>query len=171
MPSDKKRVPGRPKGQGPYGEATKPVRLPISMLEKVTRFVANRCYTLPLYSCKVQAGFPSLADDNIEDHVDFNEYLIQNPSATFLVKATGDSMINIGIFENSLLVVDTLIKPSSGKIAIVVLDGELTVKRLKYINSKLYLIAENSKYPPIEVISEGNLHILGVVTHVIQKVL
>jgi DNA polymerase V len=170
LSNKRKAVGGRPKGQGPYGEATKPIRLPKSKLEKVMKFIANKCYVLPLYSCKVQAGLPSLADDNIEEQVDLNECLIQNPAATFLVRATGDSMINIGIFENSLLVVDKLIKPSNGKIVVAALDGEIAVKRLKYTNSKLYLIAENSKYPPIEIILESSLHILGVVTHVIQKV-
>ena len=157
-------------GRGPYGESTKPVRLPKSKLEKVMKFIANKCYVLPLYSCKVQAGFPTLADDDIDEQVDLNECLIQNPSATFLVRATGDSMINIGIFENSLLVVDKLIKPSNGKVVVVALDGEITVKRLKYADSELYLIAENNKYPPIKILSENSLNILGVVTHVIQKV-
>jgi len=168
--SNKKGAKGRPKGHGPYGESTKPVRLPKSKLGKVMKFIANKCYVLPLYSCKVQAGSPTFADDGIEELVDFNEYLIQNPFATFLVRATGDSMINIGIFENSLLVVDKLIKPSNGKVVVVALDGEITVKRLKYADSELYLIAENNKYPPIKILSENSLNILGVVTHVIQKV-
>ncbi len=160
---------GRPAGQGAYGEATKPVRLPISMVDKVMQFVANQCYQLPLYGSKVQAGFPSHADDHIENKLDLNEFLVRHPSATFLVRVTGNSMIDVGIQENDVLVVDKCLTPSDGKIVVAALDGQLTVKRLKLIKSKAYLISENKNYPPIEIKEGNQLHIWGVVTSVIHK--
>ena len=83
---------GRPKGLGKFGEATKPMRIPCSMVDQVIDFIAPKRFKLPLYSSKVQAGFPSPADDHIEMRLDLNEYLVQHPAATFLVRATGDSM-------------------------------------------------------------------------------
>ena len=139
------------------------------MLEDVKQFVANKGYKLPLYSYKVQAGFPTTAEDDLERIWDFNEYLIQHPSATFLVRVTGDSMADIGIFENDIVIVDKSINPSDGKIVIAAVDNQFTIKRLKYINKRLYLISENKKYPPIEIKSENDLHICGVVTGMVRK--
>lgn len=160
---------GRPAGRGTFGETTKPVRLPVSMIDKVMQFVANQCYMLPLYGSKVQAGFPSPADDHIENRLDLNEFLVRHPAATFLVRVTGDSMIDVGIQENDVLVVDKCLAPSDGKIVVAALDGQLTVKRLKLIKGKAYLVSENKDYPPIEVRDGSHLHIWGVVTSVIHQ--
>jgi DNA polymerase V len=159
---------GRPKGKGPFGEATKPVRLPVSLVGEVMKFVAHRGYKIPLYSSKVQAGFPSPSDDHMEGRLDLNEELVKNPAATFLVRATGDSMINVGIKENDLLVVDRSLEATSGKIVVAALDGQLTVKRLQYKNGKIYLMAENDNYPPIEVYDGSNFYVWGVVTRIIH---
>ena len=88
---------GRPKGRGQYGEATKPIRLPISMIESIQQFVANKTYRIPFYNSHVSAGFPSPADDHIDRHLDLNEYLIKHPAATFFVRVSGDSMRDAGI--------------------------------------------------------------------------
>ena len=98
---------GRPKGQGQYGESTQPIRLPVSLIKSVMKFVKHKGYQLPLYSSKVQAGFPSPADDHIEGHLDLNEHLIKHPAATFFVRASGHSMIGAGIHENDILIIDT----------------------------------------------------------------
>lgn len=74
---------GRPKGQGKYGEKTKPIRVPISLITEIERFVQYKGYQLPLYGSKVSAGFPSPADDHIERTLDLNIHLIRHPSATF----------------------------------------------------------------------------------------
>ena len=79
----KRQNAGRPRGAGKYGEPTKPVRIPESQLLAVKQFLAKRSMGIPLFSSKVQAGFPSPADDHIEDKLDLNEYLVQHPSATF----------------------------------------------------------------------------------------
>ncbi len=109
--------PGRPRGQGKFGEATKPMHIPCSMVDQVIDFIAPKRFKLPLYSSKVQAGFPSPGDDHIEMHLDLNEYLVQHPAATFLVRATGDSMEGAGIYEGDILVVDRSLEPRHDPLA------------------------------------------------------
>ena len=119
---------------------------------------------LPLYSSKVSAGFPSPADDNLERSLDLNSYLIKRPAATFFVRVNGDSMINAGINDNDILVVDRSIKPAHGKVIIAVLDGQMTVKRLYKRSGKIILMPENDLYKPIEIEDHMNMEIWGVVT-------
>ena len=128
---------GRPKGSGKYGEKTQPIRVPISLVTEVKNFIVKRedvyenVYELPLYSTRVAAGLPSPADDTVDRYLNLNEYLIESPTETFCVKAIGDSMINAGINENDILIVDRSLKPTHGKVIIAVLNNELTVKRLE----------------------------------------
>lgn len=162
---------GRPKGQGKYGEETQPIRLPTSMLPSVMRFVEGKGYQLPLYGSKIPAGFPSPADDHMDGTLDLNEHLIKHPAATFFVRATGQSMLNAGIHENDILIVDRSIKPTHGKIVIAAIDGQLTVKRLhQEKNGKLLLMPDNPKYEPIEMNEGSEMIIWGVVTSVIHAV-
>ena len=125
-------------------------------------------YQLPLQTCKVQAGFPSFADDSIEDNLDLNKYLIKHPTATFFVRVSGDSMLGAWIHDNDLLIVDRSITPRNGKVVIAAVNGDLTVKRLIIKNNEASLHAENNKYPPIKITSEIGAHIWGVVTNVIH---
>lgn len=166
----KRKGAGRPKGQGQYGESTRPVRLPESLIEPVLEFVKNKAYQLPLFSSKVAAGSPVSADEHIETYLNLQEMLINNASTTFLVRATGQSMIDAGIFENDLLVVDRDSVPSHGKIVIAAIDGQLTVKRLHRKNNQLLLIPENTKFHPIKITPENDIVIFGVVTYVIHAV-
>lgn len=161
---------GRPKGRGQYGESTKPIRLPESLIESVMKFVENKGFQFPLYGSKVPAGFPSPADDYIEKQLDLNEHLIKHPSATFFVRVSGNSMINAGIHENDILVVDRSITPVTGKIVVAAIDGQLTVKRLHKTNEKLFLMPENQEFEPIEVREGSEVYIWGVVTNVIHAV-
>lgn len=162
-------APACPKGQGKYGEPTKPLRIPESMVEQVLRFVQLKGYQLPLFSSKVSAGFPSPADDYLEGMLDLNEHLIQHPAATFFVRVTGDSMIGAGIHADDILVVDRSLEATSGRIVIVALDGELTVKRLHMVADDIRLLPENPAYQPIVIKEENELHIWGVVTSVIHS--
>ena len=161
---------GRPKGQGKFGEKTKPVRIPLSMVDNVLSFIKNNDLSLPIYSNKVTAGFPSPADDHIEGKLDLNTHLIKHPSATFFVKATGDSMIGAGIHEGDILVVDRSLEPKPGKVVIAAIDGQLTVKRLSQTSKGLYLKAENDQYKPIKINEINDVIIWGVVTSVVHKV-
>lgn len=124
--------------------------------------------TAPLFNCRVAAGFPSPADDYIEQSLDLNQLLIQKPAATFFVRAEGDSMIGAGIHNNDILVVDRSIEAVSNKVVICALDGELTVKRLVNKQGGMVLMAENPLYPDIQIREETDMTIWGVVTNVIH---
>lgn len=126
--------------------------------------------TLPLFTGKVAAGFPSPADDYVEKNLDLNELLVQKPAATFFVRAQGESMLGAGIHPNDILVVDRSIEPGSGKIVICAINGELTVKRLQRDNDQWRLKAENPLYPDIPLTEELELVVWGVVTNVIHAV-
>jgi DNA polymerase V len=161
---------GRPKGQGKFKEATKPMRIPESMADDVLTFVTSKGYKLPFYACHVQAGFPSPADDYIEKKLDLNQHLIKHPSATFFVKASGESMINAGIHPGDILVVDRSLEAKHGKIVIAAIDGELTVKRLQRSEKGTFLFPENDAFKPIELTETNNVVIWGVVTNVLHAV-
>ena len=123
---------------------------------------------LPLFSSRVPAGFPSPGDDYIDQKLDLNE-LIRHPSDTFLVKVEGDSMINAGIYDGDILVVDRAMEAEDNKVVVVNLDGELTVKRLKIKETSVFLLPDNPKYEPIEIRPLSEFRIMGVVTFVIHK--
>jgi DNA polymerase V len=123
---------------------------------------------LDLYQCPVSAGFPSPAEDYIEGRLDLNRYLIKHPAATFFVRVTGDSMIDAGIHPGDLLIVDRAIAPTNGKVVIAVLNGELTVKRVRQSKQKLLLVPDNPKYPSLQIHAEMDFQIWGVVTNVVH---
>ncbi len=123
----------------------------------------------PLFSHKVPAGFPSPADDYVEDRLSLDESLIPNKDFTFFVRARGHSMIGAGIFDGDLLVVDKSLEPAIGNIVIAVVNGELTVKRLARRGGAYILKAENPEYNDIELRDGQELQIWGVVTSSIKK--
>lgn len=124
---------------------------------------------LPLYLSPVTAGFPSPADDFLEKRLDLNDYLIKNPPATYLVRASGDSMQGVGIHDGDILVVDKSAEVSDGKVVIAVIYGEFTVKTLKRRNGKAFLVPANAEYPVVELTPEMDCEVWGVVTSVIRK--
>ena len=125
---------------------------------------------IPLFLVPVQAGFPSPADDYMEQRLDLNRYLIKHPAATIFVKVTDDSMTKAGIFEGDLLIVDKSLKPHDTKVIMAVYDGNLLVRRFRKIKNSFYLLPENKAYRPVEIFDDMNLEILGVVTSVIHYV-
>lgn len=161
---------GRPKGQGLYGEETKSLRVPVSMIDDIKKFAARGSVSLPLFSGRVQAGYPSTADEHIEDHIDLNSYLVKHPAETFLVHATGDSMIDAGIRDGDLLIVDRTLKPAHGKIVVAAVDGQVTVKFLIHKqNKQAVLMPANAKFKEIPINPETGVVIWGVVTNSIQS--
>jgi DNA polymerase V len=125
---------------------------------------------LPLFAGKVSAGFPSPASDYVDKTLDLNDLLVQHPAATFFVRAQGESMRDVGIHHNDILVVDRSLEPVSGKIVVCAINGELTVKRLVYEPGRWMLKAENPTYPNIPLNDDLELVIWGVVTNVIHPV-
>lgn len=169
MPKGGKRVgSGRPKGTGKYGEETVAMRIPVSEVENVLRWVENKFYRLPFYQDAISAGLPNQAGGDIAETLDLNEMLVKRPETTFLLKVYGTSMINAGIFDNDVLIVDRSIRPTDGKVVIAAVNGELTVKRLSIEGKRVQLLPENDTYYPIEITGDTDLQIMGVVTNVIH---
>ncbi len=123
----------------------------------------------PVFLDKVSAGFPSPATDYMENKLDLNEYLITHPAATFIVKASGSSMVNANIYSGDLLVVDRSIMPKNNNIVIASIFGDLTVKKLKKKEKSFFLVSANEEYPNIEVKEEMECFIWGVVTYIIHE--
>lgn len=121
---------------------------------------------IPLFTSKVPAGFPSPADDYLEDKIDLNKLITKNSPAAFIVQVKGSSMLDAGIMEGDYLVVDRSIKPSDGKIVVVAIDGQVTVKKLHVKNGKASLFAGNALYPAIEINENSTVEIFGVVVSV-----
>ena len=118
----------------------------------------------------ISAGFPSPADDFKETRISLDKELVKNKEATFYARVDGDSMIGAGLNNGDLLVIDRSLNPENGKIAVCLIDGDFTVKRIKKEKGKVYLIPENKKYQPIEIKEENELIIWGIVEYVIKKI-
>ena len=124
---------------------------------------------IPYIKEGVSAGFPSPATDFLGNDIDLNKELCKNPLATFYIKVKGNSMINAGISDKDILIVDRSLEPQNNKIAVCFIDGEFTVKRIKTEDDCLYLMPENPNYQPIKVTEENELVIWGMVTYVIKS--
>lgn len=183
---------GRKPGSGHYGEKTTVMRVPASQTENVRDFLgalqnkrlaegrdnvdellavdaAGQTVSLPLYTTKVAAGFPSPADDHVEKRLNPSDYLVENDSATFFVRVKGDSMIDAGIFDGDVLVVDRSRVAQIGDIVLAVLDAEFTVKTLGRTKTGPKLIPANPAYPVIEVREGQSFEVWGVVTGSMRK--
>jgi len=183
---------GRKKGSSVYGEATKPMRIPESLLATVTKLLDYKkkpleidglAYpnvflpdldspvpSIPFYAASVAAGYPSPADDYVDKRLDLNELLINKPASTFFVRAEGESMLGAGIHPDDILVVDRSLHPAVGKIVVCAVNGELTVKRLRSKEGRLVLAPENPNYSDIPLQEGVEMVIWGVVTSVVHNV-
>lgn len=124
---------------------------------------------LPFFAVPVKAGFPSPAEDFLEQNLDLNEHLVQHPAATFFVRVDGDSMKGAGIHSGDILIVDRALEAANGKIVIAFINGEFTVKRFRKGAGKVFLDPENPQYQTIEVSPHSDFRVWGVVTYVIHK--
>lgn len=123
--------------------------------------------SLPLFADSCRAGFPSPAQDYVEKTLDLNEYCIRHPSATYFVRASGDSMTDAGIGDGDLLVVDRAEKAGHGDIVIAAVDGEFTVKRL-CLRPRLSLQPMNPAFPELFP-DPDTLEIFGVVLFAVHS--
>lgn len=119
----------------------------------------------------IQAGFPSPAQDYAGETIDLNRDLIQHPASTFYGRVVGDSMREEGISEGDILVIDKSLEPEDGDLAVCCLDGDFTLKRIKFDrrSKKLYLVPSNRNYQPIEVTPENEFMVWGVVLYTIKS--
>jgi len=138
-------------------------------VEAPVPFAKRKALKLPLFLAKVQAGFPSPADDHLERSIDLNEELIRNPASTFFVRVKGESMRDAGIHTGDILVVDRSLTPSDRRIVVAMIDGEFTVKRFRNLEGNVFLEAANDKFPRIELSGDQELVIWGVVAFVIHQ--
>ncbi len=118
---------------------------------------------------RVQAGFPSPAQGEYADSIDLNRALITNPAATFCARVIGNSMVEAGINEGDLLIIDRSLTPHDGNIAVCFVDGDFTVKRLSVRDDGIYLTPANAKFPELRVSEDSNFQVWGVVSHIIKK--
>ena len=130
----------------------------------------NSLETVPYILSRISAGFPSPADDYIENNLSISELLIKNQLSTFLMKASGESMIEAGINDGDLLVVDRSLEARSRDIVIAIFEGNLTVKRLIIkVDGSAILKSENPLYKNILISEYTELEIWGVVTSAIHQ--
>ena len=123
-------------------------------------------FNLPIVG-NIAAGFPSPAEEELRDTISFDEYLINNRSASFVLSVTGDSMIGEGIKEKDLVIVERGREPKNGDIILAEVDGNWTMKYFHKKGKKVTLESANPKYPPISPQTE--LRIAGVITAVVRK--
>lgn len=131
--------------------------------------IKEKHLAIPLFLQRVSAGFPSPAQDYIEQTLDLNQLCIKHPAATFFVRVEGDSMQDAGIYPNDILVVDRSIRAEHGDIVIAGMHGELTVKELE-LKPVVRLVPRNTAYQPIDIPEGCDLDIFGVVTNVIRSI-
>ncbi len=125
---------------------------------------------IPLSNERVAAGFPSPADDYAASGLDLNRELIKNPASTFYARVSGLSMIDEGINDGDLLVIDKSLEPYDGCLAVCYIDGEFTLKRFEKHKDYGMLIPANKEFKPIKVTAENDFCIWGIVTYLIKKV-
>ena len=126
---------------------------------------------IPMFTDSVQAGFPSPAEDYMDLDLNLQDHLIENPSATFCVRAVGESMKDAGIQSGDIMLVDKSLTPKNRSIVLAVIDGEFTIKRVNVSDKELYLMPENESFPPIKITEEMDFQVWGVVTYIIHKAL
>ena len=125
--------------------------------------------SLPLALCRISAGFPSPADDHLEDSLDLNRLMVQRPSSTFFVRVSGDSMIGAGICSGDILVVDRAQQARFNDVVLAIVSGEFTVKRWVNSNKGPILQPENPNFKPIPLTPDLEFEIWGVVTYAIHN--
>jgi DNA polymerase V len=183
---------GRKAGSGKFGTSTTVIRVPLNDKAAVLNFLSakhdklsaesldnvvalfeaaehDKRHTLPLYTSKVAAGFPATADDHVAQRLNPSDYLVANDSSTFFVRVRGESMIDAGIFDGDVLVVDRSRGAQVGDIVLAILDTEFTVKTLGRSKNGVRLIPANANYPIIEVSEAQSFEIWGVVTGSMRK--
>ena len=179
-----------------YGEPTKQVRIPESHVPVVLDYLCalrrqqgviapaaqgmistitplqmhTKSSSVPLMSHTIPAGFPSPADDYIEDRIDLNTHLITHREATFILRVSGWSMVNAGIHDGDEIIVDRALNAVHGHIVVAVINNELTVKRLHKTDSDIRLKPENPEFKDILIGADEDMIIWGVVTRVLHKV-
>ncbi|HOK61942.1 MAG: translesion error-prone DNA polymerase V autoproteolytic subunit [Tenuifilum sp.] len=142
----------------------------IKATPKIDFFTADTTSDLSLPLAEgIKAGFPSPAQDYIDLAFDLNKELVKNPSSTFYGRVRGDSMVDEGINDGDILVIDKSLPPTDGRKAVCYIDGEFTLKTIRIKKDGIYLMPANPAYKPIKVTEENDFVVWGIVTYVIHK--
>jgi len=126
--------------------------------------------SISLSESPVHAGFPSPAENFMENKLDLNKLLIKNPSSTFFAKVRGESMIEDGVEDGDILIIDKSVTPYDGSLSVCFLDGDFTLKRVRVMDDYLLLMPSNKKFKPIKVGKENDFMVWGVVKYIIKKI-
>lgn len=126
---------------------------------------------LPIYTCHVSAGFPSPAQDHMDQPLSLDELMEVDAPHTYLVQASGDSMTGVGIFDKDVMVVNRKLDPVPGHIVIAAVNADVCVKRLRKRGELLVLESENPKYPPRYIMEGDEFEIWGVVIGSLRRFL
>lgn len=143
-------------------------------MKQLVEMYSPDCLTelpLPLFLSEVACGFPSPATDYIEQELDLNKYVVKNPSSTFFARVSGTSMIEEGIYPGDLVVIDKSIQEYHGRLCLCWHEDGFTIKKVEKKNGKLFLIAKNKNFHPIEVKEGAQFGIWGVVTFYFRKMI
>lgn len=124
---------------------------------------------IPFYISSIQAGFPSPADDYLANPIDLNRELIQHPASTFMGRVRGNSMIDAGIHNGDLVIIDKSLTPKSGDVAVCFIDGEFTIKYIQISKNNILLVPANPDFPTITVTEDNEFLIWGIVTYSIHQ--
>jgi len=140
-------------------------------MQKITiiGFRPNSDSKIPLFAMSVSAGVPVPVNDDIEQMIDLNEYLVDHPRATYFAKVSGDNMKMAGISDGDILIVDTAIEPNDGKIVLTMLNDEVTIKYYRFIDGQEYLESHDSKFTSLSIGDEIKYKIIGTVTKIIHS--
>lgn len=143
----------------------------MSIQIKLTKIsTENITEPIPALDSAIPAGFPSPAEGLPSDSIDLNRELISHPSSTFCARVTGDSMIESGISDGDILIIDKSLEARNGSIAVCFYDGEFTLKRISIKSDGLYLEPSNPRYTTIKVTEDANFNVWGIVTYVIKSI-
>ena len=145
----------------------------MSINQKLTFFLPDDSFSegQQFVTSGIKAGFPSPAADFEENKISLDKIVVKNKETTFYAKASGNSMTGAGIDDGDILVIDRSLEPINNKIAVCLIDGEFTVKRIKIDGENVYLMPENSNYNPIKIELHNEFVVWGIVTYVIKKML
>lgn len=124
---------------------------------------------LPLYLKAVCAGFPSPADDYLDAPIDLSRALIQNAPATFVMTVAGDSAIDVGIFDGSLITVDRSLVARDGDAVVVDVNGERSIKIIRIAGGRKRLVFGNQRYPDYDPGPDPDIDIFGVITNSVRR--
>lgn len=123
---------------------------------------------IPFFSMSVAAGIPVPVDNDIDREIDLNEFLVEHPAATFFVKVKGETLVNHGISNNDILIVDTALEPEDKKFVIAAVNDELSIRIYRVIDEEEFLESHTGQFLSLKENKLIDFKILGVITRVIH---